>query len=655
MSFLNLSLAEFFAILLPICAAVVAMYLYDRARRRQIVSTLRFFRQARQSPVFSHRKKIQQPWSLLLQLLSLALLLLAIAKPQLSRRVNPARDHVLVLETSAWMNAALPNGSGGPRLTLMQAAQQRAIEYIRAAPASDRIMLVRADQLATPATPFTRDRRELEAAIRASTAGSTALSLSSAIDLARSSQQLSSGQPGEIVIVGSGRAMKEDLERIAAVDTSNLRAILLGGEPNDCGIRKLSARRSLSDPLSWELDVGAYNYGARSRQAGLTLTFAGNRIASKLLFLNPHGAAEATFLFRASSSGLLEASLDSSDDYPADNRAAIELPRLAPLTVQVYSARPELWKPLLTASAFLAPEFRSPEDYTPSGPPHRLVIVDGFTPSEPPAADSIWVAKAQAGGQKVDALRWNQNHPLAAGLYSGDLHLNHASILTAQEADEVIADSDSGPVLIASANGQFKRVVFGFHPMEEGAENHLAVPLLFANLVRWTSPDLFRASEISARPPGLVELETPPGTRREQVQVTSPQIRGLAFTLRANRLRFFAGQAGMVRVTLPDRELDYRLTLPEVGEARWTPPAGTRLGVPPPVSSLPVSRDIWPWLAAAGALGLLIEYILYGSHPILPVSARRASAPAGEGAAAVPENGASSRAAHTAAPQEVRS
>ncbi len=229
MSFLNLSLAEFIAVLLPICAAVVAMYLYDRARRRQIVSTLRFFRQARQSPVFSHRKKIQQPWSLLLQLLSLALLLLAIAEPQLSRRANLGRDHVLVLETSAWMNAALPNGNGGPRPSLMQAAQQRAIEYIHAAPASDRIMLVRADQLATPATPFTRDRRELEAAIRASTAGSTALNLSSAIDLARSSQQLSSGQPGEIVIVGSGRAMKEDLERITAVDNSNLRAILLGG------------------------------------------------------------------------------------------------------------------------------------------------------------------------------------------------------------------------------------------------------------------------------------------------------------------------------------------------------------------------------------------------------------------------------------------
>ena len=261
MSLLNLTLAEFLAVFLPIVAGVVALYLYDRAHRRQIVSTLRFFQQASQAPVFTRRKKIQQPWSLLLQLVSLALLLLAIAELQLGRSAQRARDHVLILETSAWMNST--DRSSGT--LLMQVARRRALEYLRAVPSRDRVMLVKADQLATPVTPFTRNRRDLEAAIRASEAGATALNLSAALELARSAQQRLSGGadvPGEIVLVGSGRVMKSDLERAPGADVSNIRTILLGGEPNNCGIRKLSARRLPGDPVTWEIDVGAYNYGA---------------------------------------------------------------------------------------------------------------------------------------------------------------------------------------------------------------------------------------------------------------------------------------------------------------------------------------------------------------------------------------------------------
>jgi hypothetical protein len=626
MSFLNLSIAELIAVFLPISAAVVAMYLYDRAHRRQIVSTLRFFRQASQSPVFTRRKKIQQPWSLLLQIISLALLLLAIAQPQWSRRAGAVRNHVLILETSAWMNSAAPPppgaGGGTARPTLMQVAQRRAIDYLHAVPVEDQVMLVRADELATPATPFTRDRQEIESAIRVSAAGAAALNLPAAIELARSSQQTAQNRPGEIAFVGSGRAMRQDLDRLGGTEISNLRAILLGGEPDNCGIRKLSARRSLNDPLSWDLDVGAYNYGASARRTTLTLTFNGARIAAKPLSIDPHSAAEASFTFHASGAGLLDASLDIKDDFRADNHAAIELPHLMPLKVQVFSDRPDLWKPLLTASSAIAPEFLRRDQYSAGGPAHRLVILDGFEPAEPPNADSVTIHSAiSQSAEKAATLRWSAVHPLAAGLHNRDLRLGRAYILAGRRPEEVVAESDKGPVLAASIAGGFKRVTFGFEPVADDAGSHLAIPLLFANVVRWVSPDLFRAAEISARPPGLVEVETSAGLTREQVQVQSDQIRGLPTTLVGNRLRFFAGQAGTVRVSMPDRELEYRLTLPEIGDSRWSPPAGTRMGVPPPAPGLPLNREIWPWLALAGALGLLLEWILYGRQPELPVPA----------------------------------
>jgi hypothetical protein len=61
-----------------------------------------------------------------------------------------------------------------------------------------------------------------------------------------------------------------------------------------------------------------------------------------------------------------------------------------------------------------------------------------------------------------------------------------------------------------------------------------------------------------------------------------------------------------------DREMVFSFTLPELADAKWTPPAGTRRGVPPAAGERPAFAELWPWLALAGALGLLVEWLLFG-------------------------------------------
>src|SRR5579872_4502357 len=139
MYFLNLSFLQFVAVFGSISAISVALYLLDRSRRKQVVSTLRFWVAAEQPAVAARRKHINQPWSLLLQLVSMALLLLAIAQLRLGTPAQAGRDHVIILENSAWMAARTGNR------TLMDQARERARRYLHALPARDRVMLVRAD------------------------------------------------------------------------------------------------------------------------------------------------------------------------------------------------------------------------------------------------------------------------------------------------------------------------------------------------------------------------------------------------------------------------------------------------------------------------------------------------------------------------------
>src|SRR5690242_14294099 len=206
MYFLNLSVGQFLALFGAVSAVMIALYLLDRSRRRQVVATLRFWNMAEQPPVVTRRRHIQQPLSLILQLISMALLLLAIAQLRLGTPAGAPRDHVLLLETSAWMNAR----AGRDARTLMDLARERALAYVRAVPSRDRVMLVRVDALATPATPFEPNRKKLEQAIYASRPSATALNLDQAFLLARQVQAQGGRHGGEITFVGSGRVGERD-------------------------------------------------------------------------------------------------------------------------------------------------------------------------------------------------------------------------------------------------------------------------------------------------------------------------------------------------------------------------------------------------------------------------------------------------------------
>ena len=92
MFFLNLSALEFFALFSAVSGVAVALYLLDRSKRKLKVPTLRFWTHSEKPPVARHRKRIQQPWSLLLQILGMLLLLLAISQLRWGSPDRASRD-----------------------------------------------------------------------------------------------------------------------------------------------------------------------------------------------------------------------------------------------------------------------------------------------------------------------------------------------------------------------------------------------------------------------------------------------------------------------------------------------------------------------------------------------------------------------------------
>ncbi|MGA3204833.1 MAG: VWA domain-containing protein [Bryobacteraceae bacterium] len=610
MNFLNLSLGELLGLAGAVSAGVVALYLLDRSKRRQIVATLRFWTPADSRTEMKHRKRIQQPWSLLLQLLSLLFLLIALAGPRLGSP-DSGRDHVLVLDTSAWMGAREANG----RTTLIDEARAAALAYVKALPSRDRVMLVRADALATPVTAFESDRQILNDAIRQSQPGASALNLPQALEFAQRAQKLQAQRAGEIVFAGAAR-VPEDESSFAAVP-ANLRVLQVNGALENVGLRKIGLRRSTTVADTWDIFVSLRNYGLKPRDVGLELQFGGAPVGSKSFSLKPGEEQQATFAYRTHAAGYLEARLNSRDAFPQDDRAVVELPSEKPLRVVVYSNEPALLKPLISSNQVDA-NFESPAKYDPQVKAD-IVILDRFAPRQRPNVSSIWIEPPAAGspipvkgtrtGVKLDS--WRTDTPLGAGLRTKDVLLASAEIFNAAAGDIPVAESTEGPLIVARP-GSPKIVVLGFHPVKSSMKYELATPLLIANTLRWMAPDVFRSREVQAGTVGTVTVPVDRGTDPSAVRVITEDNRPLPFTIEDNVLRFFSGAPGTVRVLTGDRELDYSLTLPDVAESLWRPPSTVHKGIPRPTGNPVSTTDIWPWFAVLGALGLLLDWLLFG-------------------------------------------
>ncbi len=517
MSFLNLGLGELLGLAGAISAAVVALYLLDRSKRKQVVSTLRFWAGAGVRTQLKHRRRIQQPWSLLLEIVSLLLLLAAIAGPRFGIIGGAGRDHVLILDTSAWMGALagpLPGAAAGSRArqgTLMDEARDSARAYLRSLPRRDRVMLVRADALATPATAFESDFGVVEEAIRKSQPGSSALNLEQALEFAQQAQRLQSERAGEIVYVGAGRvpAQQADLTNLP----SNLRVLLTGAPQENVGLRKIGLRRSPGAPDTWDIFVAVHNYGTKPHAVDLELQFGKSPVGSQRLQLAPGAEQQATFSYRTRVGGYLEARLNIKDAFPQDDRALIELPAQAALHIVVYSKEPQLLRPLFASNPQVDAVFEDPSKYD-AAVKADVVVLDRFAPAALPHADSIWIEPPATGSPipvretkaGVRLEKWNAETPLGAGLRTQDVTLESAEVFAPAPGDIVVADSAAGPLVVAREVKGTKLAVLGFHPGLASMKYQIATPLLAANILKWMAPEAFRSREVQAGTVGTVSV-----------------------------------------------------------------------------------------------------------------------------------------------------
>jgi hypothetical protein len=616
MFFLNLTAGEFFTLLGAVGGLVTALYLLDKSKRKKVVSTLRFWSPASSAEELQSRRRMREPWSLILQLLGLLLLLLAMAQLQWGSKRWRGRDHVLLLDTSAWSAATVPAGSA------LDAEKRLALDYLSRLPGADRVMVVRVDGLATPVTPFTSNRKQLASAIEGSASESSALNLEQALSFAVEAQSWAEGERGEIVYDGAGMTSGDTAD---IPNVPNLRILAPELNREHVGIRRLAAKRDQQESNSWDATVTLKNFGLEPHTVRLQTQFAGAHFAPRTIELAPLQEAAAEYSFVTGSAGELLARVTPADVLSTDQQAHLRLPRSGPLEANVYTRRAEELKPLFAANRRLAAHFFDPASY-PASLPGEVVVLDGFAPPERPTVPSLWIAPPRNGspiavkGLDYDAVikTWNNESALAAGLHAREAHIANAEIFETFEGDTPVARVAGGPIVVAreAGPGQARFALIGFDPLQGQLKFEVTTPILFANLLRWLSPESFRTLDLAAGSVGTasIPLDQPldTGDRQEQIRVLDDNGLALPFTVHGGVLQLFTAKASVLHVYSGDRERILSLTLPEVAETEWKVPEGAARGLPRTSRLGGGPIDLWKWLALAGLGCLLAEWFAFG-------------------------------------------
>jgi hypothetical protein len=614
MFFLNLSFGEFLTLLGALSGIVTALYLLDRAKRKKVVSSLRFWVAAPRVDERQRRKRIREPWSLLLQLISLLLLLLAIAQLQWGSREHSGRNHVIVLDTSSWM--AQRNGNA----TLLDAAKMRAKEYVNRLALHDRVMLIRADGIATPVTSFSENRKQLFRAIDESKPSYAALSLAPALTLASHALKWSNGFTGEVVFIGGTRVANWDDESAAV---PGLRVLEMHEQSNDIGIRRVSVTRDAQADDLWLASVAVRNYGRSARKIHLGLQFAATQFAARTLILNPGEERFAEYKFTTTGPGTLIASIDAKDDLALDDFVKLQLPSAGRLRVAVYSNRISAWLPLLEADSHLQATYLPPSRYSDS-PQADVMILDGVSPDKRPRIPSLWILPERDKSPVPVATkengvllsRWNANTPLGAGLRSKEIHLAQAEIFNKTDSDLAVALSDRGPIVVARpGSGQNPRLAeIGFDPLSGSLKYDVSTPLLFVNLLHWLEPESARTTELTATGVGSASVPLDPDESKQRFRIIDERGFAVPFTVRSGMLQLYADRPSIVRIITPETERVLSLTLPGIGEFHWKPPSDAPRSLPYMGWLGRSAIDLWKWLATLGGLGLLAEWLFFGKQ-----------------------------------------
>jgi Ca-activated chloride channel family protein len=471
---------------------VVAMYLLKLRRDEAVVpSTLLWQKLVSDVEANAPWQKLRRSLLLLLQLLLVLILVLLAARPFVERPAGLAGDIVLVIDTSASMQATDVAPSR------LEAAKALALDALKELPAGGKVSVIAAGRTAKVVANGTSDLGRVKQAIASISATSDAGDLGDALRLA-SALAARSGD-AEILVATDAAIAKLPEGTLEAP----VRVLRVGRAQDNQAIVALAVRTAPSG-LSHSAFVSVANLGLVLVERRLELYADGVLRDSRTLKLDPQRRTDVSIDDIDDPdhpAAVIEVRLTSADPSAAvagdqlavDDRAWAIVPPAALRTVLLVGDG----DPYLETALSYLPDTElygvTPAQYGAGTKPELfdLVIFEGFLPAELPAKPILAIAppKTSALGTVAGTL----TNPGIGSLDPSDPVLRYVDLTTVHIAEArkmdlpawaraVIPGPGGAPLLYAGLLAGRPAAVLAFEPRRSDLPLQVAFPVLLANL-----------------------------------------------------------------------------------------------------------------------------------------------------------------------------
>ena len=295
---------------------IVIFYILKIRMRRVPVSTVMFWQQ-----VFEEKRprsiwqRLRHLLSLLIQLLFLMLLVFALAEPFFQWQIQQAQRFVLVVDNSASMRATDVEPSRLAR------AKQEAEELVDSLRLHDEMAIVAAGNQPRVVCGLTGHQRTLRDTLRSIPETDGPTRVADAVALAR--RLVADHKNGKVIILSDGCFPKAT----KFAEAEDIVWVALGERTGNVGITQFQARRSLLDPVGYEILAEVTNFSEETVEVRFDIELEHEVVDVVPVKLEPEGTWSHVFEKTSAEGGRLVASLDRPDALMSDNEAQAILPQ----------------------------------------------------------------------------------------------------------------------------------------------------------------------------------------------------------------------------------------------------------------------------------------------------------------------------------------
>jgi hypothetical protein len=604
---------------------ILLLYMLRLRRREQLISSAMHWRE------LTHDRSANIPWQrlrrnllLLLQLIILAALVLALARPFLRAPGRVDGGLIVLLDASASMTAT--DGEGGR--SRFDEAKSEVDQLIAGLGGADRMTLISVGRTPTILSALTNDRQLLRRALETASPESAAADWPAAFALAAGSTQGLSDP--HIVVVSDG-----NLPVSLTTFPGEVTFIPVGRSGENMTIAAQAARPSGG---GIDLLVGVVNSGGEEASALLSLYADDALFDSRRLTIAPGERANETWRLPLDA-GVIEARLtpvDGSVDYLAlDDRAWSVTDGGGGRRVMLATEGNlflERFFGLLPGYSVVRATLGASVEPTPDDAPFDLYVFDGVPIPDPLPPGNILIFNPQPSVERPDnaaplirvsdIFTNTQTVRLADDPLLENVEWQGINVAEARSVEalglETIIEAEGGPLLLAGEVEGRRMGIFTFDLHRSDLPLQIAFPVVMANITGWLNPGRVLTIDDNLQTGTTVTLI--PNPRAAMITVIKPNGEVWEETVQGSVepvLFSETGEPGLYTVSYSDAAGEshpagrFAVNFSDAEESRIQPQSSIRLGqsdMRPGAREPEGRREIWPWLLLAALAVLLAEW-----------------------------------------------